>query len=368
MNKKIFTLAIILISVVSLWAQSPEKMSYQAVVRNSSNALVTSATVGMKISILEGNANGNSIYVETQTPGTNSNGLISLEIGTGTVVSGAFSTIDWADGPYFIKTEIDPIGGTTYTITGTSQLMSVPYALYAKTAETAETALMANTATTATTALTANTATHAETATSAVTAENVTNDMVNDADADPANEIQTLTVSQTGDTLTISGGNSVLVPGISALNYPIEIGSYAHGGVVFWLDGNGGGLVCAIEDQNSASVTTWHNGTNTNTTAVGTAIGTGQANTTIIINSQGSGTYAAKLCADLTLNGYSDWFLPSKDELNEMFINRTLINATSVANGGAAFTLHYWSSSQQDGNSNNAWIQFLNSGGSQQLN
>jgi hypothetical protein len=72
--------------------------------------------------------------VETQTPTTNTNGLASIEIGVGTVVSGNFSTIDWSNGPYFIKTETDPIGGVSYTITGTSQLLSVPYALYAKSA------------------------------------------------------------------------------------------------------------------------------------------------------------------------------------------------------------------------------------------
>lgn len=116
-------------------AQSPEKMSYQAVIRNSSNNLVTSTAVGMQISILQGSISGTVAYAETQTPTTNANGLASIEIGTGTVVSGTFSAIDWANGPYFIKTETDPDGGTNYTITGTSQLLSVPYALHAKTAE-----------------------------------------------------------------------------------------------------------------------------------------------------------------------------------------------------------------------------------------
>jgi hypothetical protein len=73
------------------------------------------------------------VYVETQTPTSNANGLVSLEIGGGTVVSGNMATINWANGPYFIKTETDPSGGSSYTITGTSQLLSAPYALYAKT-------------------------------------------------------------------------------------------------------------------------------------------------------------------------------------------------------------------------------------------
>ncbi|EFK96717.1 Legionella vir region protein, partial [sediment metagenome] len=110
-------------------------MSYQAVIRNSSNALVVSKVIGMKISILQGSTAGTAVYVETQTPTSNANGLVTLEIGGGTVVSGNLASIDWANGPYFIKTETDPTGGTSYTITGTSQLLSVPYALHAKTAE-----------------------------------------------------------------------------------------------------------------------------------------------------------------------------------------------------------------------------------------
>lgn len=130
--KKIVTICAAILMTATVFAQSPEKMSYQAVVRDGSNALVTSTAVGMQISILQGSASGSPVYVETQTPTTNANGLVSLEIGAGTVVSGAFSTIDWVNGPYYIKIETDPTGGTSYTITGTSQLLSVPYALHAK--------------------------------------------------------------------------------------------------------------------------------------------------------------------------------------------------------------------------------------------
>ena len=121
----------IFFAVSFTFGQAPQKMSYQAVIRNASNVLVTSAPVGMQISILQGSSTGSSVYVEKQIPTTNTNGLVSLEIGTGAVVSGNFATINWATGPYFIKTETDPTGGTSYTITGVSQLASVPYALYA---------------------------------------------------------------------------------------------------------------------------------------------------------------------------------------------------------------------------------------------
>ena len=131
--KNIIAICAAILMTASLWAQSPDKMSYQAVVRDGNNALVTSTAVGMQISILQGSANGTAVYVETQTPTSNANGLVSLEIGSGTVVSGTFAAIDWANGPYFIKTETDPTGGTIYTVSGTNQLLSVPYALYAET-------------------------------------------------------------------------------------------------------------------------------------------------------------------------------------------------------------------------------------------
>jgi hypothetical protein len=134
--KKIFTLFTPLLIIGGIFlpkqasAQAPQKMSYQAVIRNSTNTLITSTEVGMRISILQGTSTGTAVYVETQTPNTNTNGLASLEIGSGTIISGDFSAINWANGPYFIKTETDPSGGTNYTISGTSELLSVPYALF----------------------------------------------------------------------------------------------------------------------------------------------------------------------------------------------------------------------------------------------
>jgi len=127
---KIITILVAVLITASVFAQAPQKMSYQAVIRNASNALVTSTPVGMKISILQGSSTGTPVYVETQTPSTNANGLVSLNIGAGAVVSGTFAGINWASGPYFIKTETDPLGGTVYTIAGTNELMSVPYALF----------------------------------------------------------------------------------------------------------------------------------------------------------------------------------------------------------------------------------------------
>ena len=117
-----------------LLAQAPESMNYQAVIRNGSGDLVTSQQVGLRIKILQGSATGSSVYEETYSPTTNAYGLVNLQLGTGTVQSGTFSSIDWGNGPYFVETAADVSGGTSYVTLSTTQFMSVPYALYAKNA------------------------------------------------------------------------------------------------------------------------------------------------------------------------------------------------------------------------------------------
>ncbi len=128
-NTVIILLLLFICSILN--AQSPQKISFQAVIRNASNTVISLRPIGIKISLLQGSALGKLVYAETQTVTTNFNGLISIQIGTGNVVYGSFSAIDWAIGPYFIKTETDPNGGNDYTIIGTSELLSVPYALFA---------------------------------------------------------------------------------------------------------------------------------------------------------------------------------------------------------------------------------------------
>lgn len=135
--KRIKSLLIIVLfnlSVISIFGQAPEKITYQAVIRDSSGHLVTNHLVGIQISILEGSINGNALYVETHQIMTNSNGLVTFDIGSGTLVHGSFSAIQWESGTYFIKSETDISGGTNYSISGSRQLLSVPYALHANTA------------------------------------------------------------------------------------------------------------------------------------------------------------------------------------------------------------------------------------------
>lgn len=145
--KSILLSCIILFTcTVTIFAQAPNKFSYQAVVRNASNAVVANSNVGMRISILQTSSSGTAVYVETHLATTNTNGLVSIIIGNGTVVSGNLSAINWNANTYFIKSETDPNGGTNYTITGTTQLLSVPYALNAATATTALSAAPTGTA------------------------------------------------------------------------------------------------------------------------------------------------------------------------------------------------------------------------------
>jgi hypothetical protein len=129
--KKFSPLVMFLICSYVAFAQTPEKMSYQAIVRDANNTLLVDKLVGIQVSILQNSETGSEVYIETHSVVTNMNGLFALEIGTG-VTSYDFSSIDWSNGPYFVKVETDPNGADNYSISGVSQLMSVPFALYAK--------------------------------------------------------------------------------------------------------------------------------------------------------------------------------------------------------------------------------------------
>ena len=175
--KKICPLFASLLIVGSLMAQAPQGFKYQAVIRDGSGVIIADQQVGLQISILQSSIDGTAVYVETFAPNTNKFGLINLNIGEGTVVSGGFTTIDWSSDTYFVKMEMDIAGGTSYEEYGTSQLLSVPYALHA------------------------------------LTAGNTFGGNYDDLSNKPE-----LSVSIYGDTLFLSKSNFVIVPGISAVN------------------------------------------------------------------------------------------------------------------------------------------------------
>jgi len=154
-------------------------------------------------------------------------------------------------------------------------------------------------------------------------------------------------------------------------NNAIRVGDFHQGGVVFHIfeDGDTGyvagethGLIAAVQDQSSGI--RWYNGSYDTTGATGTAIGTGSANTTAIIAVQDATetSYAAGLARAYTGGGHTDWFLPSKDELNKMYLNKATINTIAAANSGSDFSTNsYWSSTEID--NYNAWYQVFGAGG-----
>ena len=138
MKTLILTL-LLLLNITAAWAQAPQRISYQSIIRDANNVVVASSPVGIKISLLRGTSTGPAVYVETHPITTNANGLVSLNIGEGTAITGTFAGIDWSNGPYLIQTATDPTGGTDYSIIGTAPLNSVPYALNAANASVATT-------------------------------------------------------------------------------------------------------------------------------------------------------------------------------------------------------------------------------------
>ena len=133
--KLILTILLFVTVTLTIFAQAPEKMSYQAIIRSQTNSLVKNSDISLNVIVYQGATTGTKDYEETHFVKTNNNGLVSLEIGTGNIITGSFSAIAWEKGPYFIETQVDATGGTNYNIIGITQLLSVPYALHAKTAE-----------------------------------------------------------------------------------------------------------------------------------------------------------------------------------------------------------------------------------------
>jgi hypothetical protein len=133
MKKISLLIAVFLTIIFNTYSQSPESFNYQSVIRDSGGNIISNQAVGLQFTIYQNSASGTMVYQETFTENTNDFGLINVKIGMGSVQSGVFADIDWASGPYFLETAIDITGGTSYSVMGTSQLLSVPYALFAKT-------------------------------------------------------------------------------------------------------------------------------------------------------------------------------------------------------------------------------------------
>jgi hypothetical protein len=362
------SLFVVFLTSETTLAQAPNKMSYQAVVRNASNTLITNQQVGMRISIIQGSIFGASLYVETQSATTNANGLASLEIGAGTVVFGSFTGITWENGPYFIKTEVDPNGGSNYSITGTSQLLSVPYALYAAKSGNAGQGPQGPKGDTG---ATGPEGPKGDTGKSSLILTKTEFPGVNCTYGgikieigfdDNINGILEPNEIQSNLTKFVCNGNPVSSGQGGFQHY---IGQFFGGGVIFhlWKDETGveHGLIVDLLDLSTESI--WSNSFDDEIGPNAQSSWNGRANSLAIVGQDGLES-AAGLCMNSNNGGFDDWYLPAIDELSLLWQNRFNVNKTLEKVGGISlfknrpyFDLDnwdhhyqfYWSSTENSG-------------------
>lgn len=337
---------ILLVAFVAtaVFAQAPEKLPYELIVNNATGTLVANRQVGVQLSILQGSASGSAVYVETQTPTTDVNGLARLQVGGGSVVSGTFATIDWSAGPYFLKAQIDITGGTSYTQTITNQLVSTAYALYAKNAGSGS--------------LADNAVTTSKIANNAVTGAKIQlgSDAAGDMMVYNGTDYARLPVGSNGQVLQVTSGSpswGAVSGGGGGGGFTHFIGEYFEGGVIFhlWKDSLGAehGLTVNTKDLGPSTETVFTPVAFQNT-AIGASarsVTNGSGNTDAIIAQ--SSQSAAKYCRDVTDGGKTDWYLPAIAELQTLLLRKFDVNTKLSTMAGADLFLpfnNYWSSTE----------------------
>ena len=311
----------------------PNKFNYQLVVRDTTGQLVSNRPVSMRLSLQRGPQMSN-LYTETHQLTTNSNGLLTTTIGSGVPTHSSMDSLDWSLGDVFVKTEIDMDGGSNYSLVNTRELLSVPYALYSLNSGNSTPGPVGPMGPQGPAGATGPQGPQGAMGTSGVSL--------------PVGGYQ-------GQVLKLCNG----VPRWSFPNQncPIVPGGYAYGdsvggGIVFYLDSTGQhGLVCAPSDQGSFQWGCY--GTNIGGTSI--SVGIGQANTNLILSGCSTRPIAASACDNLVLNGYSDWYLPSREEVEKMYWNLQFKGF-----GGFSNYSNYWSSSQDS--PYHAWYVYFGSG------
>lgn len=130
--KQLITIIGALFFTTMLFAQAPQAFNYQGVARDLSGDPLPNQDISLRLGLLQDTPSGTLVYQEIHNVTTNDLGLFTLQVGTGTVVSGIFEAISWGKNSHFLQVEMDESGGSNYQLIGTSQLLSVPYALYAE--------------------------------------------------------------------------------------------------------------------------------------------------------------------------------------------------------------------------------------------
>jgi hypothetical protein len=339
----VFTGLLMLFITANLFAQAPQKFNYQAVCRDNHGNVMANHAVTFQMTIHDLLPAGNTLYQETHNVTTNNYGLVNIQVGGGTVVSGNFSAIPWKTGEKYMAVAIDT--GSGFVPVGTPQLLSVPYAIYANQSGTSgpsgptgpagSTGLMGQTGPAGITGQAGVTGPAGPTGQPGITGPAGPTGLA--GPSGPAG-----TTGQAGQ----AGPTGPTGPsGSSSCSH--YVGENYGGGIIFYLDAsNCHGLIASVSDQSTGIA--WSNITSL---ASGAYSYDGFSNTNGII-AQGAISGAAYLCYNLSLNGYSDWHLPSIDELSMMYMLRSTIGGFS--------TSPYWSSSEY--NNNLAWFQNFNDG------
>ncbi|MEZ4919028.1 MAG: hypothetical protein R2792_07945 [Saprospiraceae bacterium] len=279
MKKLILSIAIVLLSISWMHAQAPEGFNYQAVVRDAMNQPISNQAVSLRISILTGSSGGSSLYTETHLVNSSDLGVIALVVGSGQVQSGSFNAINWANGSYWMQVEMDASGGNSFQLLGSSQLVSVPFALHAQTVTDKDDAdadpvneLQTLTKLGDQLVLSQNGGSVSINDNDSDPLNEIQNivkignqvmltlnggsfiDEVNDNDANPTNELQTLSFDSNTNQLSISNGNSVAIPtgGMDADADPTnELQTISKTGSVVSLSNGGGSFNDDVNDADA---------------------------------------------------------------------------------------------------------------------